>query len=163
MCDGLSQKGWKVLNTWVRRFRVGSVVIGIGALAGIMVGLTAAATTSPPGPPSAQALAQGGIVATPLNQVEVVSASQALQTAEIWYPQMSSVSVGGELVMFSDNETDGLATPQPAWLFTWYQVTDQPLYPKASSPQGSDGTPWTHMNVAVSAVTGKVLEGFTTP
>ncbi len=144
-----------------QRFVAGIVRGGI--LAAIVVGLAAKDARGTPAPPSARALARGGIVATPLMHLEPVSEGQALAAARQWYPQLSSVTVGAELVLFSDRETDGLQSPQPAWLFTWRQITDQPLYPKADSPGGGDGTPWTHMSAVVSAVTGKVLEGFTSP
>ena len=136
--------------------------LGAGLLVSLMIVLTAGSAPSPPSPTNARSLARNGIVVTPLTAIEPVSEPRALQMGETWFPELSSVPVGSELVMFSQPSSSLLATPQPAWLFTWNQVTPQALPPTATQPQGSVLPDyWTQMNVVVSATTGQVLLAFT--
>jgi hypothetical protein len=126
-----------------------------------MIGVVGAAPL-PEGLPDNSYLIRWGLVWTPLYHAEPVSESQALQAARAHGAGLRSRPAGAELVMFADEGSPTLSSSQPAWLFTWDRVTAQASPPKASDPRGGLIVGYWHQwNVVVSAVTGKVLEGFT--
>ena len=88
-----------------------------------------------------------------------VSETQALNTVARSFPDLSpSRPIGNELVSFANPVMPQLATPQPAWLFTWVQTTAVP------GRRGGTAPPiFHHTSEVVSAITGKVLMMFASP
>ena len=144
-----------------RRHRLAVGVVRAGLLLALMTGMVGAA----PAPEALQDtpyLTRWGLIWAPLYHAEPVSESQALHAARAHGGGLHSRPAGAELVMFADRGSPTLSGAQPSWLFTWNRASEQVSPPKASDPQGSLIVGYWHQwNVVVSAVTGKVLAGFT--
>ena len=81
-------------------------------------------------------------------------------TARVAFPKLAATTpMTGELVMFKSPGSPALRKPEPAWLITWDATTHAP------GPAGSgQGLPvYQHMNVLVSARTGRSLLIFPSP
>lgn len=146
----------------IRRYKVVAALTGIVALT---LGLTAATTTTPssqPASPNAQYLAQWGMHVQPLAQSQTISESHALEAVHTSFPGLStSRPMAAELVLFSNSVMTGLSTPQPAWIFTWNQVTY--AGPQSRSSVAAPPVIFHHMNEVVSAKTGVGLMIFSSP
>lgn len=144
----------------IRQRRPALVGVSVAVVAAALVTLTAGASPSAPTSPSAHSLAQSGIVATPLNQTEPVSAQQAI-AALTSAPYVPTPPVASELVTFSEAGARAFETPQPAWLISWREVSYAPgggIAPVGQTPPPIPS--WSQMNAVVSAVTGKMLVEF---
>ncbi len=69
--------------------------------------------------------------------------------------------MAAELVLFSNSVMTGLSNPQPAWIFTWNQVSYAGA--QARSSAAAPLVMFHHMNEVVSATTGKGLMTFSSP
>ncbi len=140
------------------RRRLVTDVVAAAMLVTMLAAVTAGSAASPPSPPSAEELGQLGIVTKPLHHTEPVPETRARQIAEHAFGEPPpSGPVGAELVMFSQEGSPMYSRPQPAWLFTWDQIS-----PPGGGPRkpNKPTAPYRHMNAIVSAVSGKVLLGF---
>lgn len=108
---------------------------------------------SQPSNPTPQTLAKSGIIIKPLSATEPVGPSMAEKLALATFPKLpKSTATAIELVTFKNPQVFTLKIPKPAWIVTWNQK---------SFPQGPWSTsPYTRMNVVISAKSGSILEIF---
>ncbi len=148
--------------------RRGRVLFALAGLTVLGIGLMAStAAPSTPAVPSIQYMDKWGMSVHPLTMTGMlqsyptaVSESQALKAVASSFPGLApSRPIGAELVLFANPVMPSLTTPQPAWLFTWVQMTAVPGRRGEATPP-----PVFHrMTEVVSAVTGKVLMEFASP
>ena len=149
------------------------LVIGTAGLAlgmALVATLVVNAHASPSSPSLEWLKSNQGFVVSPLQATEPIgmATAEAAVFSRNAFPLLpKSTPMAAELLMWElpGNQT-GLGRMQPVWLITWAQTytSANPVIAPAGSP--APATPsitYHHMNVIVSATTGKALIAFPSP